>query len=265
MLFLEQLEERCVPSGLIPSPTSLTQVYDNSPNFDSLGQVMATQYAPLLSSWGVGPMTYKGGLAINSPVYNNGQTQQLITNLIAQGLVDPKSLIIIYMPNSYIPGAGGYHSTFNLNGQPIVYGVVWSSDTPNFPQWAWDYEASHELAEAEADPSTTGTEICDPSSVVWKTIHVAQFHLADFILPSGQPYAVGEPPQDPDPPPPLVHPTPPSAPTVINTFNDLIRLFNDAVNYRLHPSTQTLDQVFADVDTLAHDPFGITALESLAG
>lgn len=263
VLYLEVLEDRTCPSSTLGSP-QLTQIeVGNVPDFSSLGPILVGDYASIIGStgWGVSTGTYDGTVrvpnstTIPDPI-SNAQIQSLITQEIQSGAVAPptsNSLYLIYLPSqptdSWAAGTGGYHTSFVLNGQEVVYGVIWN-EGPSFTLEDWYYISSHEAAESFVDPLGGNPEICDPVS--WQFINVDNYHLANFIMPNGQPYQVISPPPNP------VQPPQPSQSHSL--YNELLILTKDWWNAEVDALYGNLPAFIRDVGLVENDILIITEL-----
>jgi hypothetical protein len=230
---LEQLESRLAPTVDIVyggGPTiPHVQVADlhTDPSMaaysDQAMQVILSQYLPLLTPYyGVGAGSLNASVNVTplpGPNLLDAQIQKAITAEIQSGAVQPPSASQLYVyflsPNQVVTdegGAanGGYHGTFQLNGQPVYYAVIYDAGT-SIPGYLVPAIASHEIAESVTDPApysgwtdaSTHDEIDDVYA--WRFM----FTLNGFYMmaPSGPTGQIIQPNgQQSDPPQPLSPP-----------------------------------------------------------
>lgn len=272
-LNLEELESRLVPTALINhggpvlSSVQLVNVYAGGPTYDSLAPVAAGDYVALASPFGVGPGAYLGSVTVQNPgPISNAGVQAILAKEIAAGAIPqpgPNSLYMVSLSqpvtDAFAASDVAYHSWFNMNGQEVVYGVVW-------PSVVGTLGYTHEVIEAVTDPFANAwygsggltQEAADVEG--WQNFVVDNQKVCQFALPDGSP--AGKPQQTT---------TATSAQPTVSTLSNLFALAIERLQEDVYGLLARINPAFArqaeeaksavEHNPLYNNPYGQEAIQ----
>lgn len=203
---LECLELRLVPASppLLHPAVDIVVFGGNAQTWVPLTQVMVTDYASLLTPYGVGQGTIAAEVSLPDPgMQSTAQVNATLLNLFATGQLPapgPNTLVMLYFnakPTGLPPAWAGFHDVLPVGNQSIRDTWVWTQPNESVV-------ATHEFAEA-----ASGQEIADP--VDGLSFVLDGFHVSEFVLPGGSPVV---PPHTV-----LGSPSPPAAPPSPSSLN----------------------------------------------